>query len=197
MHEHVVGVTGSESACLGAKVQEDGIGLPPSQGSDGSLVDSGDEQGGGSPGACAIGGDAGRRDVGNVFNIGGGCAKFFCEHGGGDLVLGTGWVEVGMQRCVGRGRVLLEVDDSVLAGTNGAEGVVTGQSVAEGFAACGVLLVSIGKGDVNPCLHIIRGTLSSASMLYGGTAKGDIVQSEGGAASPFGGRGESVLTWSV
>ena len=65
---------------------------------DGGLVDSGDEQGGGSPGACTVGSDAGRRDVGDVFDNGGGCTKFFCEHGGGDLVLGTGWVEVGVQR---------------------------------------------------------------------------------------------------
>ena len=69
--------------------------------------------------------------------------------------------------------------------------------MAEGFAACGVLLVSVGEGDVNPCLHVIQGTLGSASMLYSGTAKGDIMQSEGGAASPFGGQGESILTWSA
>ena len=69
--------------------------------------------------------------------------------------------------------------------------------MAEGFAACGVLLVSVGKGDIYPCLHIIRGTLGGASALYGGTAKGDVAQPEGGAASPFGGRGESVLTWSA
>ena len=82
----------------GVKVQEDGIGLPPSKCPDGGLVDSGDEQGGGSPGACAVGGDAGRKDVGDAFNSGGGCMKFFCEHGGGDLMLGTSWVEVGEQR---------------------------------------------------------------------------------------------------
>ena len=78
MCKHVVGVTGSESACLGVKVQEDGIRLPPSEGPDGGLVDSGDEQGGGSTGACTVGSDAGRRDVGDVFDIGSGCAKFFC-----------------------------------------------------------------------------------------------------------------------
>ena len=125
MHKHVVGVMGGECACLGAKVQEDGIGLPPSKGLDGSLVNSGDEQGGGSPGVCTVGGDVGRRDVGDVFDIGGSCTKFFCEHGGGDLVLGTSWVKVGMQRHVRRGRVLLEVQDSALAGTNRAEGVIT------------------------------------------------------------------------
>ena len=155
MHKHVVGVTSGEGACLGVKVQEDGIRLPPSECPYGGLVDSGDEQGGGSPRACAVGGDAGWRDVGDVFDIGGSSTEFCCEHGGGDLVRGTGWVEVGVQRCVRRGRVLLEVQDSALAGTNGAEGVITRESMSEGFAACGVLLVSVGKGDVNPCLHVI------------------------------------------
>ena len=126
MREHVLGVTGGESAHLGAKVQEDGISLPPSEGPNGGLVNSGDEQGGGSPGACAVGGDAGRRDVGDVFDIGGSCMEFFGEHGGGDLVLATSWVKVGVKRRGGRGRVLLEVQDSALAGMNGAEGVVTG-----------------------------------------------------------------------
>ena len=199
MRKHVVGVTSSEGACLGAKVQEDGVRLPPSECPYGGLVDATDEQGGGPPPrACTVGGDAGRRDVGDVFDIGSGSSmEFCCEHGGGDLVRGTGWVKVGVQRCVGRGRVLLEVQDSALAGTNGAEGVITGESVSEGFAVCGILLVSVGKGDVNPCLHVVRGTLGSASALDGGTAEGDVAQSEGGAASPFRGRGESVLTWSA
>ena len=82
----------------GATGQEDGIGLPPSECPEGGLVDSGDEQGGGSPGACAVGGDAGRKDVGDAFDNGSGCTKLFCEHSGGDLMLGTGWVEVGVQR---------------------------------------------------------------------------------------------------
>ena len=136
MGEHVLGVTGSESACLGLQVKEDGIRFPVSKSPDGGLVNSGDEQGGGSPGACAVGGDAGRRDVGDVFDISSSCTEFFCEHGSGDLVLGTGWVKVGVQRCVRRGGVLLEVQDSALAGTNGAEGVITGElDTAEGAAS--------------------------------------------------------------
>ena len=155
MRKHVVGVTSGEGACLGAKVQEDGIRLPPSECLDGGLVTSGDEQGGCSPRACAVGGDAGRRDVGDVFDIGGGSTEFFRKHGGNDLVRGTSLVKVGVQRCVGRCGVLLEVQDSALAGKDGAEGVITGESVSEGFATCGILLVSVGKGDVNPCLHVI------------------------------------------
>ena len=46
MSKHFVSIAGSEAAGLGAEVEEDGIGLPPAQGSDGSLVDAGYEQGG-------------------------------------------------------------------------------------------------------------------------------------------------------
>ena len=73
-----------------------------------------------------------------------------------------------------RGRVLLEVQDSMLASTDGAEGVIAGESVSEGFTMCGILLVSVGKGDIHPCLHIIQGTLDGACTLYDGTAEGDI-----------------------
>ena len=78
---------GIESACLGPQVKEDGIRFPASESSDGGLVDSGDEQGGGSPGAGAVGSDVGRRDVSDVFDISGGSSEFLGEHGSGDLVL--------------------------------------------------------------------------------------------------------------
>ena len=48
MSKHFVGIASGETAGLGAEVEEDGIGLPPVQGPDGSLVDTRDEQGGGS-----------------------------------------------------------------------------------------------------------------------------------------------------
>ena len=48
MCEHFVGIAGSETAGLGAEVEEDGIRLPPAQGLDGSLVNAGDEHGGSS-----------------------------------------------------------------------------------------------------------------------------------------------------
>ena len=69
MLEHVLGVAGGESACLRAQVEEDGISFPSSKGTDGCLIDSGYEQGGGSPGVGAVGCDLGWRDVGDVFDI--------------------------------------------------------------------------------------------------------------------------------
>ena len=97
MVEHVLRATGSESACLGPQVMEDGIGFPVSESPDGSLVDSGDEQGGGSPRAGTVGSDAGRRDVSDVFNIGSSSSEFLGEHGSGDfLVLCSVGIKVGV-----------------------------------------------------------------------------------------------------
>ena len=90
--------------------------------------------------------------------------------------------------------MLLEVQDSMLAGMDGAEGVIAGESMSKGFTTCSVLLVSVGEGDIHPCLQVIRGTFGGANALDGGTAEGDIAQSKGCAASSFGG-GEGILTW--
>ena len=96
MGEHVLGVTGSESAGLGPQVKEDGIRFPASESLDGSLVDSRDEQGGGTPGVGAVGSDAGRRDVSDVFNISSSSSEFLGEHNSGDVVLCTVGVKVGV-----------------------------------------------------------------------------------------------------
>ena len=44
---------------MGAKIKEDGIRFPASQGADGSLIHAGDEESSGSPGAKAVGDDSG------------------------------------------------------------------------------------------------------------------------------------------
>ena len=69
MVEHVVGVAGGESACLSPQVKEDGIRFLLSEGVDGCLIDSGDKQSGGFPGVGTVGHNAGRRDVGDVFDV--------------------------------------------------------------------------------------------------------------------------------
>ena len=51
--------------------------------------------------------------------------------------------------------MLLEVQDSMLASTDGAEGVIARESMSKGFAMHSVLLISVGEGDIHPCLHII------------------------------------------
>ena len=121
--------------------------------------------------------------------------RFLSEHGGGDLVLCPIGVKVGMQWCVGGSGMLLEVQDLMLAGTDRAEDVVARESMSKGFAMRSILLVSVGEGDVHPCLHIMQGTVGSTSMWDIGTAEGDVSQLEWCALSLLGGRGEGILTW--
>ena len=87
-------------------------------------------------------------------------------------------VKVGVQWCVGQSGMLLEVQDLVLAGRNGAEDVIARESMSEGFTVHSVLLVSVGEGDVHPFLHIMQGTVSGTSALDVGTAEGDVLQLE-------------------
>ena len=83
MFKHGMGVGRGEVAWLGVEIKEDGVRLPMSQGMDGSLVDAGDEEGSGAPGAEAVGFNAFRRNVGDVVDGGGGMAQF-----GGDVLGG-------------------------------------------------------------------------------------------------------------
>jgi hypothetical protein len=57
--EHVASVGGREGAGLSPEAQEDGIGFPAAQGTDGRFVHARDKESGHSPGAEAVGG--GRR----------------------------------------------------------------------------------------------------------------------------------------
>ena len=49
--QHVSRIGGREGAGLGAEVQEDGVGLPAPQGTDGGFIHAGDEEGSGTTGA--------------------------------------------------------------------------------------------------------------------------------------------------
>ena len=53
----------------------------------------------------------------------------------------------------------------------------------------------LGDDDEHPSLHVMQGTVSCRSLLDTGTTEGHILQSEGLAPAPLGGRGESILTW--
>ena len=92
---------------------------------------------------------------------------------------------------------MAEVKDTALGCLDGAESVVTGAAVAEGFAACSILLVGVGETDVSPALHVIRRALSSGSSLDGRTAEGGVLQAKGLAAPSVGCWGEGVLTRSA
>ena len=52
----------------------------------------------------------------------------------------------------------------------------------------GILLVSVSEAEVDPSLHVIRGTLRSGSALDVSVAKGGVAEAEGLAASMVRGR---------
>ena len=58
MLKHGAGVGRGEVAQLGLEIKEDGVRLPVAKGTDGSLVDARDEEGGGTPGPEAVSFDA-------------------------------------------------------------------------------------------------------------------------------------------
>ena len=97
MFKHGSGVGRSKAAWLGLEIEEDGVGLPTSQGTDGSLVDAGDEEGSGTPRAEAVGFDAFRRNVGDVVDGCGSAAEFGGDVPGGDIVGPAGGVKVAIQ----------------------------------------------------------------------------------------------------
>ena len=97
MFKHGAGIGRDEAAWLGAKIEEDGVRLPAAQGTDGSLVDAGDEEGSGAPGAEAVGFDAFRGHVGDVVDGGGGAVECGGDVPGGDIVGLAGGVKVMIQ----------------------------------------------------------------------------------------------------
>ena len=103
MFKHGAGIGRGEAAWLGAEIEEDGVGLPMSQGTDGSLVDARDEEGGGAPRVEAVGFDASRGDVGDVVDGCGSAAEGGGDVPGGDIVGPAGGVKVTIQGRVGGG----------------------------------------------------------------------------------------------
>ena len=97
MSKHFVSIAGDEAAGLGAEVEEAGIGLPPAQGPDGSLVDARYEQSGGTTRAEALGLNLVGRDVGDVLDSGGGSLQFVGDLGGGDVAGSVMVVIVGVE----------------------------------------------------------------------------------------------------
>jgi hypothetical protein len=73
--EHRASVVGGEAAWLSTEVKEDCIGFPVAKGADGRFIDASDKEGGGTPGAEAVGFDAIRGNVGEVEDSGGSTAQ--------------------------------------------------------------------------------------------------------------------------
>ena len=125
------------------------------QGTDGHLVDAGDEEGSCTPRVETVGFDLVRGNVGDVLDSGSGGSQFMSDVRGGDVVKAVVAVIVGMEGSVGRSSMVLEVQDMTLASMDGTEDGVSRSPMSECFPMGGILLVSVGEGDVNPSLHIM------------------------------------------
>ena len=76
MVEHGTRVVGCEAARLGVEVEKDGIRFPVTEGTDGSLVDTGNEKGHGATGSEAVGFNTVWRDVSDVVDGGSSVVQF-------------------------------------------------------------------------------------------------------------------------
>ena len=100
-----------------------------------------------------------------------------------------------VERTVGRGMVLVKMVDMALDGSDRAEGGVAGEeAMAEGFPKSGVLLISVGEGDVSLMLHVIPRTITGRDALGKQAAESSVIEVEGLAVAPVSGRREGVFT---
>ena len=102
-----------------------------------------------------VGFDPVRGNVGYVLDGGSSSLQFMHDVRGGDVVKAVVAVIVGMEGSVWRSSMVSEVEDAMLAGMDGAEDGVSGGPMSECLPMGGVLLVSVGEGDVNPSLHVM------------------------------------------
>ena len=102
MVEHGVRIACSEAAWfLGVEVEEDSIGFPVTEGTDGSLVNTRNEEGGSSTGSEAVGFDAFQRDVSDVVDSSSSMAQFVGDVMSSDVVWRVGVVIVVIKGAVG------------------------------------------------------------------------------------------------
>ena len=174
MLKHGAGVGGGESTRLGVEIKEDRVRLPVAKGADGGFVDAGDKEGGGTPGAEAVGFDAFGGDVGDMVDGGGSPVEFGSNVMGGYVVRVAGGVIVMIEGSFGGGGEGAEVFDMTAEGTDGAQVKVPGCAVSKGFSTGTVLLVSVGEGCVGPLLHIMQSAGNGRDALDKGTAEGSV-----------------------
>ena len=120
MFKHGAGIGRGKAAQLGPEIKEDGVRLPVAEGTNGSLVNAGDEEGSGAPRPEAVGFNAFRGDVGDMVDSGGSVMEFGSDVVGGDVVGPASGVVVAVQGSVGGGGEGAEVFNAVAEGTDGA-----------------------------------------------------------------------------
>ena len=116
------------------------------------------EKGSCSTGLQTVGFDVFRRNVSDVVDGGSGTTELEGDFTHSDVMGTLGVVIVVVEGTVGGGIVLEEVVDVVLNGLDRAESGIAGDAMTECFPASGVLLISVGKEDVGPLMHVIPRT---------------------------------------
>ena len=71
----------------------------------------------------------------------------------------------------------------MLASMDGAEDRVPRKPMSKCFPMGGILLVGVSEADVDPSLHVIRGTLHGRSAMDVSIAEGGVAKAEGLTAS--------------
>jgi hypothetical protein len=85
------------------------------------------------------------------------------------------------------------MEDTTLDGFDGAQKGVTGEGMAEGLPASGILLIGVGEGHEGSPLHVIPRAVTSGGALGEGAAECSVLEMEGLAATAVGGGRESIL----
>jgi hypothetical protein len=178
---------------LSAEVKEDGVRFPAANSANRRLVDARDKEGGGTPGAEAVGFDTVRGDVGDVENGGGRTAQFGRDVARSDVVGVIGGVEVAVEGAC-RTRVMFsKVENTTASGQYGAKDEIPREAMAECLPTSGVLLVGVGKGHIGSLLHVIQRTVISGGTLDERAAEGGIHETKRVTTAPISSRRESVF----
>ena len=106
---------------MGTEVKEDSVGFPMAKSADSHFIDAGDKEGGGAPGAEAVGFDAIRGDVGEVEDSGGSTAQFRRDVMCGDVVGLIGRIIVAVEGASRTCAVLTKVQNTMTSGQHRAE----------------------------------------------------------------------------
>jgi hypothetical protein len=194
MGEHGVSVARSKAAWLSAEVKEDSIGFPMAEGPNSCFVDAGDKEGGGAPGAEAVGFDAIWGDIHKMKDGGGGTAQFKVDVARGDVIGSIGGVIVAVERAGGRCIVLAKVLNTITtSGQHRAEKTIAQEAMSERLAMGGIHLISVDKGHIGPLLHVIPRTVTSRDALDERAAESDVCKAERFAAAMISSMGQCVF----
>ena len=89
--------------------------------------------------------------------------------------------------------MLEEVMDMSLDGADRAEVRITREAMAKGLPTCAVLLISVGKGDIGPLLHIIPRIGTGGDVLESRAAEHCVGKTEGLATATVSGGRQGVF----